>query len=567
MGLGVICIVFIEFCERICYYAFQSTQKSWLQDRGFGNAQSSAMNQIFGLLSYVSCFFGGWLADTSFGRYKTIAVLVFVYTVGCFMSAVAAHPSVNNVTLYLLGTMVLIALGTGGIKPNISTFGADQIDPSLPDAEKKKASFFMNFYLAVNVGCVVTFGFLVNVTVNGLPPLVPKEDGYFFTYVVSAGFMAVALLSYLAGTPLYRSESFLTNSNNVFGHVAARILNSRTLWLGKAALLGWCLIPVLIVMSIVQVFFDSMALTITTLVLDIISVGCLCVAHRNTSTWLGDDEISRGLDAVPVLLLGNIFFNIMYNTISSVLYSQTCQMDTRLGSGPDATQLSGAFFSLGDSFAIIIFTPLITALIPMLEKWTGRKVTLGMKVYTGIFFAMASQFTAAMFEYARLDAEVLPIPSSCAPMGDDGEHVHMSGFSSFWMAIPYTLIGIGEVLVNPVLQHYCYEKAPESMRSMLQALNVFAMGGLSNAVSAALSMATASWTPNDLNDGELQSVYFLNIGIAVVGCFIVRWAINAPKSPQSNAEKKVEQHELTPKAAVKSEEAPEVARVPSWGRV
>jgi MFS family permease len=205
----------------------------------------------------------------------------------------------------------------------------------------------------------------------------------------------------------------------------------------------------------------------------------------------------------------------------------------------------------------------------VLEKKTGRKVTLGTKIYAGIFFAIASQLTAAMFEYARMDAEVLPIPSSCAPIGEDGEHVHMSGFSSFWMAIPYTLIGIGEVLVNPVLQHYCYEEAPESMRSMLQALNVFAMGGLSNAVSAALSMATANWTPNDLNDGNLQAVYFLNIAIAVVGCFFVRWAINAPKSQQNKAEAKVEQNELTPKAAVVSvePEVPEVARVPSWGRV
>ena len=54
-----------------------------------------------------------------------------------------------------------------GIKPNISPFGADQIDPATEGAEAHKSSFFMYLYLTVNVGCLVAFGFLANVATSG----------------------------------------------------------------------------------------------------------------------------------------------------------------------------------------------------------------------------------------------------------------------------------------------------------------------------------------------------------------------------------------------------------------
>ena len=60
----------------------------------------------------------------------------------------------------------------------------------------------------------------------------------------------------------------------------------------------------------------------------------------------------------------------------------------------------------------------------------------------GISVAIASQLTAAGLEYSRRSANVLPIPSNCAPLGPDG-HVRMSAMSAFWMVLPYALVGIG----------------------------------------------------------------------------------------------------------------------------
>merc|ERR1740121_1788947 len=85
------------------------------------------------------------------------------------------------------------------------------------------------------------------------------------------------------------------------------------------------------------------------------------------------------------------------------------------------------------------------------------------------------------------------------------------------------MVGIGEIFVNPVLQHLAYEGAPSDLKPLLQAFNLFAMGALPNAIASNISQALKAQVPNDLNDGNLPVVYFINSAIGVVGiaCFFV----------------------------------------------
>jgi len=517
MAIAVVCIVAIELCWSVGLNTLVSTMKSWLQDQGFSNADSSSVHQIFTLLSFAFCFLGGMLAESYVGRYMTILVFSAIYAVGCGLTAVAASPTIESIPLFMMGILVLTAPGTGGVKPNIGTFGADQFDPRGEESQKKKEAFFMYLYVTMSVGSVIAFGFLANVATAGLPPHIPKEDGFFFAYIIMAILMALALILFAVGTPFYRKESFQKNTEPVLMPAMRRLLSGRRTTWGKVALLGWLLLPALIVLSVLQVFYPSRALTIASLLADLICIGCLCTAHYNNS-WLGEpDCVTRCLDVVPKIIVGNVTFNVLYNTMFSLFYSQACQMDTRLAGG---LQLSGAFFNLGDAFAVIIFTPLLERLIvPFAERKLGREVSSNMKVLTGISVAIASQLTAAVLEYSRRSAEVLSIPSNCAPLASDGQHVRMSTMSAFWMVLPYAMVGIGEALVNPVLWHVAYTADP-SMKSLMQAFCQFAMGGLPNAISAALTQATKSWTPNNLNNGNLPMVYFVNAAFCLAGCAV-----------------------------------------------
>lgn len=46
--------------------------------------------------------------------------------------------------------LILIAIGTGGIKPCVAAFGGDQF--ILPDEEQGLQEFFSRFYFAINLG-------------------------------------------------------------------------------------------------------------------------------------------------------------------------------------------------------------------------------------------------------------------------------------------------------------------------------------------------------------------------------------------------------------------------------
>ena len=109
---------------------------------------------------------------------------------------------------------------------------------------------------------------------------------------------------------------------------------------------------------------------------------------------------------MPVVVVGNVTFDTLYNTMFSYFYEQGCQMDTRVGS--DGMQLNAAFFNLGSSIAVVFLTPVI-------EK-AMRSTSGTFKVMCGIFMGAASQLVAAVIEYHRRQAEVLPIGSNCAPL-------------------------------------------------------------------------------------------------------------------------------------------------------
>ena len=68
----------------------------------------------------------------------------------------------------LFASLYVIALGTGGIKPNVSAFGADQFDEGDPRDRKEKRSFFNWFYFFVNIGSLLAVTVIVWVQVRGV---------------------------------------------------------------------------------------------------------------------------------------------------------------------------------------------------------------------------------------------------------------------------------------------------------------------------------------------------------------------------------------------------------------
>ena len=93
---------------------------------------------------------GGWLADAKFGKFSVILFSAVVYLIGTILlplgsitkdgkentSWAVTGLTTNRVfkrAVYISG-LILVAIGTGGIKANVSPFGAEQISNRGPAA-------------------------------------------------------------------------------------------------------------------------------------------------------------------------------------------------------------------------------------------------------------------------------------------------------------------------------------------------------------------------------------------------------------------------------------------------
>lgn len=91
----------------------------------------------------------------------------------------------------------MIALGTGGIKPCVSSFGADQFDDSDPADRVKKGSFFNWFYFCINIGAFVSGTVIVWIQDN---------SGWGIGFAIPTIFMSLAIASFFVASNMYRFQ-------------------------------------------------------------------------------------------------------------------------------------------------------------------------------------------------------------------------------------------------------------------------------------------------------------------------------------------------------------------------
>ena len=146
-----------EFCERYAFFGMRTILVLFLTYFiKFDEDTSTVIYHAFTVLCYLFPLMGGALADSFFGKYKIILWLSLVYAAGMAVFALSALPEFSsgddefrttNAILAISG-LVIISIGTGGIKPCVSSFGGDQFE----NDEKNTQLFFDLFYWAINAG-------------------------------------------------------------------------------------------------------------------------------------------------------------------------------------------------------------------------------------------------------------------------------------------------------------------------------------------------------------------------------------------------------------------------------
>jgi len=149
-------IVGNEFCERFSYYGMKTVLALYLKQKlHFDEDYSTVIYHAFSGLCYTTPIFGAMLADQFFGKYRTIFWISLIYVLGHILKTFAAIPTLGlpPVEFSLLG-LLLIAIGTGGIKPCVAAFGGDQF--KLPEQARQLQTFFSVFYFSINAGSLIS---------------------------------------------------------------------------------------------------------------------------------------------------------------------------------------------------------------------------------------------------------------------------------------------------------------------------------------------------------------------------------------------------------------------------
>ena len=106
-------------------------------------------------------------------------------------------------------SLILIAVGTGGIKANISPMGADQIQNEGREMVQK---FFNWFYWFIQVGSLLAFTVVV---------YVQQEVSFFYGYMITAVSMVLTTIVLLIGRNYYTlkppQDSYLTDTLRIIG--------------------------------------------------------------------------------------------------------------------------------------------------------------------------------------------------------------------------------------------------------------------------------------------------------------------------------------------------------------
>ncbi|XP_058731210.1 protein NRT1/ PTR FAMILY 8.3-like isoform X2 [Vicia villosa] len=202
-----------ECCERLAFFGITTNLVTYLTTKLHEGNVSAARNvSVWQGTCYLTPLIGAVLADGYWGRYWTIAIFSMIYFVGMSILTISASvpslkpaecsgsvcPPASPLQYYLFYFgLYVIALGTGGVKACVSSFGADQFDETDPKERARKASFFNWYYFSIMIGAIVSCTFIVWVQDNA---------GWGLGFGIPALFMGLSVGSFFLGTSLYRFQ-------------------------------------------------------------------------------------------------------------------------------------------------------------------------------------------------------------------------------------------------------------------------------------------------------------------------------------------------------------------------
>ena len=202
--VGLYILFFTELWERFSYYGMRALLTLYIAtsataiDPGLGwsNKDSIWLYGWYTMLVYVAAIPGGWLADKFLGQKKTVMLGGFLLCIGHLVLAIP------GTTAFFSG-LLLIIVGVGGLKPNISTM----VGGLYKQGDIRRDSGFTIFYIGINIGA-----FLSSIIVG----LIAFKYGWHYGFGLAGVGMLLGQAVFILGQKyLKHVGNFLGNSVNL----------------------------------------------------------------------------------------------------------------------------------------------------------------------------------------------------------------------------------------------------------------------------------------------------------------------------------------------------------------
>lgn len=480
---GTYMIAFVELAERFSFYGSTIVFTNFIQQplppnsrtgAGGKDGQSGALDQgqrtSFGLTTffsfwcYVTPLYGAYLADAKFGRFNTICGSVVIALVGHVILIVSALPPVlensKGALACLVIAMLVMGLGTGGFKSNISPLVAEQqklLKPYIRETAKGErvivdptmttARIYMYFYFFINVGALVG---QIGMTYS------EKYVGFWLSYTLPTIVFLLCPLVLLAGRKRY-------NRSPPQGSVLSKALRLWTF----AARGRWSFSPYRTFKNLTASDFWENA-----------KPSKIEASQRPAWMTFDDqwvDEVRRGFKACTVFLWYPLWW-LTYNQMVNNLTSQAATMVTN--------GLPNDVINNLDPFALLIFIPICDLFLYPFLRRIGIRVTPIRRIAAGFLTGAAAMIWAAVVQHYIYKRN--PCGYQAATCTDAAGNVLTSDLNVWIQTGSYVLIAFSEILASITGLEYAFTKAPANMKSLVMAVFLF-MTAIANALGEAFT--------------------------------------------------------------------------------
>ena len=371
---------------------------------------------------------GGWISDRFFGKYNTVFWLSLVYVLGQGLLALFVD---NRLGFY--AGLALIAVGSGGIKPLVSSFVGDQFDQTNKHLAKV---VFDSFYWTINFG-----SFFASL----LMPIFLRSYGPSVAFGIPGALMLLATVVFWAGRHKYTHIPPAPPDPNSFLRVVRTALVTRAPNRGRPGLVVAGLGGLLALFA-----FAAMGS------LGFVAAFCLALvfvlAFGGAGAWMQLDravgrhpgQAVEGVRSVLRILIVFALVTPFWSLFDQKASTWVLQADQMI----KPTWFQSAQMQALNPALVMILIPFNNLVLYPAIRRLGFEPTALRRMGTGIAFSGVAWIAAAIIQLAI----------------DGG-----GGVSIVWQVLPYALLTFGEVLVSATGLEFAYSQAPAPMKGVIMA--------------------------------------------------------------------------------------------------